>query len=344
MDIARFPARVGLGVRDVLHGDDAVAALDTSGCWAVVATFEGEVTAVRFSEWTDVATPPSAPRSWRLGSGEWTSSLTESAYLEAVREVRRRVAAGTVYQVNICRVLTHELDAASDLSALAERLAGGNPAPYAAHIHVAAAGLDLVSASPELFVSRDGDRVVSGPIKGTAAPGERMLDKDYAENVMITDLVRNDLSHVCRAGSVDVESLCALDEHPGLTHLTTHVAGRLREGKTWADILEATFPPGSVSGAPKSTALEAIADLEPVARGPYCGAVGWVDADSGTAELAVGIRTFWSDWQHGRRWLRFGTGAGITWGSDPQAEWAETELKARRLIGLASRDDEGRGR
>ena len=115
------------------------------------------------------------------------------------------------------------------------------------------------------------------------------------------------------------------------------VVKALRPDVRWADVLSATFPPGSVSGAPKSSALRAISDLEAAPRGPYCGAIGWVDADTGEAELAVGIRTFWADRDDtGQRWLRFGTGAGITWGSDPAQEWAETELKAARLIGLAS--------
>ncbi len=104
----------------------------------------------------------------------------------------------------------------------------------------------------------------------------------------------------------------------------------------WSRVLEATFPPGSVSGAPKSSALRLIAELEPTARGPYCGAVGWVDGDAGRAELAVGIRTFWWEDGHDGGVLRFGTGAGITWGSDPEREWDETELKADRLVGLAS--------
>jgi para-aminobenzoate synthetase component 1 len=164
-----------------------------------------------------------------------------------------------------------------------------------------------------------------------------MLPKDYSENVMIADLVRNDLSAVCRPGTVRVDALCAPEEHPGLTHLVTTVSGELRSGVGWAEIMSSTFPPGSVSGAPKSSALRAIADLETAPRGPYCGAIGWVDADSGEAELAVGIRTFWADRDDtGARWLRFGTGGGITWGSDPAQEWAETQLKAVRLIGLAS--------
>jgi para-aminobenzoate synthetase component 1 len=120
------------------------------------------------------------------------------------------------------------------------------------------------------------------------------------------------------------------------------VAGRLRPRVGWSEIFDATFPPGSVSGAPKSSALTTIRDLEPAPRGPYCGAIGWVDADRDEAELAVGIRTFWAARDvSGRRVLRFGTGAGITWGSDPAAEWAETELKAARLVGLASSSDNG---
>ena len=115
------------------------------------------------------------------------------------------------------------------------------------------------------------------------------------------------------------------------------MSGAQRPDTGWVEAFAATMPPGSVSGAPKSSALRAIAHLEPVARGPYCGAIGWVDADQGEAELAVGIRTFWAETgQEGGRWLRFGTGAGITWHSDPQREWEETELKATRLIALAS--------
>ncbi len=128
-------------------------------------------------------------------------------------------------------------------------------------------------------------------------------------------------------------------------HLVSDVSGTLRPGTTWRDLLDASFPPGSVSGAPKHTALQAIADLEPVPRGPYCGAVGWVDADHDEAGLAVGIRTFWAARDGaGRRVLRFGTGAGITWGSDAEGEWRETELKAARLVALATGGATGHAR
>ena len=160
---------------------------------------------------------------------------------------------------------------------------------------------------------------------------------------MITDLVRNDLSHVCRPGTVAVDALLEQQQHPGLVHLVSTVSGRLRDGVGWQQLLEAAGPPGSVSGAPKSSALQAIRDLEPVPRGPYCGGLGWVDAATGDGELAVGIRTFW--WSpEGGGVLRFGTGAGITWGSDPQGEWEETELKASRLVGLASAPSPGAAR
>ena len=323
-------------VADVLRGDEAVAALDTSGFWAVVATFEGDVTAVRFADVGPATTLPLVP-DWAPLDGAWLTSLDETAYVGAVEEVRRRIAAGEVYQANVCRVLEHPLADDADLDGLEAVLRVGNPAPYAARIRVTDAGIDLVSASPELYLRRDGRRLVSGPVKGTAPTLAQMLPKDVAENVMIVDLVRNDLSHVCEPGTVDVEQLCRPVTHPGLVHLESTVAGRLRDGATWREVLAASFPPGSVSGAPKSSALDVIHDLEPVPRGPYCGAIGWVDADRGEARLAVGIRTFWAQADaRGVRQLRFGAGAGITWGSDPAGEWQETELKAARLVALAS--------
>jgi para-aminobenzoate synthetase component 1 len=343
VDHARFPDRHARRVLDVCQGPDALEAMSREGFWAVVATYEGEVTAVRFAEVTQGTVPPPGEPAdcevpgWAGLGGRWHSSLERAAYLEAVQQVRERIADGEVYQVNICRVLSHELAVDVDLDALDVVVRQGNPAPHGARIRCRAAGLDVVSASPELFLRRRHGRLTSRPIKGTAPSPKLMLPKDRAENVMIVDLVRNDLSGVCEPGSVTVEGLCDLEVHPGLVHLVSTVGGQLRSGMTWAEILSATYPPGSVSGAPKSTALAAIRDLEVGPRGPYCGAIGWVDADRQEAELAVGIRTFWAETdEHGARWLRFGTGAGITWHSDPEQEWRETELKAVRLIGLAS--------
>ena len=321
------------GVSAVSHDADDL----TSGFWVVVITFEGHLTAVRMDEVSRGGERTPDAVTWQPLSGAWRTSLDRTAYVEGVAEIRRRIAAGTVYQVNLCRVMEHDLEEGARVGALGLRLAKGNPAPYAATIDLPEAGLEVVCASPEAYLVRHGDRVTSRPIKGTAPTADQLLPKDYSENVMIVDLVRHDLGHVSRPGTVEVDHLCRVEEHPGLVHLVSDVSGRLRAGTTWRDLLDASFPPGSVSGAPKHTALLAIADLEPVPRGPYCGAVGWIDADRGEAELAVGIRTFWAARDTaGRRVLRFGTGAGITWASDAEGEWQETELKAARLVALAS--------
>ncbi|PZG15005.1 chorismate-binding protein, partial [Nonomuraea aridisoli] len=268
---------------------------------------------------------------WRgPAPGQWRSSLDRAAYERGVRVIRDYIEQGEVYQANLCRVLSAPVPHDADPLALAARLAAGNPAPYAGVISIP--GLSVVSASPELYLSRDGDVIESRPIKGTGVTAADLLEKDYAENVMIVDLVRNDLGRVAAVGSVEVPALCAVEEHPGLVHLVSTVRARLAPGAGWPELFAATFPPGSVTGAPKSSALRIINELEPAPRGPYCGAVGWVDADRGTAALAVGIRTFWISGGE----IRFGTGAGITWGSDPGREWLETELKAARLIALAS--------
>jgi para-aminobenzoate synthetase component I len=329
--IAWFGGRLAVGCRDVT---DDPAALDSEGFWAAVVTFEGAMTFARFADVRPAPLPP-ASGPWPALSGDWRSSLDHAAYVAACRDVRQRIARGAVYQVNVCRVLDHDLGLDADTLALARLLQAGNPAPYAGFVRLPSRQIDVVSASPELFLGRRGSVVESAPIKGTAPTEDQLLAKDQDENVMIVDLVRNDLSQVCEPGTIEVPALLSVERHPGLVHLVSTVRGRLRTGAGWADLLAAAFPPGSVSGAPKSTALQAIQALEPVPRGPYCGAIGWVDADAREGALAVGIRTFWTD-ETDRRVLRFGTGAGITWGSDPELEWKETELKAARLVGLAS--------
>lgn len=222
----------------------------------------------------------------------------------------------------------------ADIDALTALLARGNPAPYAGTIRLPRHGVEIATASPELFLRRTGSVIESGPIKGTGRTEADLLDKDHAENVMIVDLVRNDLGRVCATGTVTVPDLCVVEKHPGLVHLVSTVRGELPADTGWPALLAAAFPPGSVTGAPKSSALKIIEALETAPRGPYCGGIGWVDADRTTAQLAVGIRTFWTDRDEGV--LRFGTGAGITWGSDPEGEWRETELKAARLLAVAS--------
>ncbi|MEU6224386.1 chorismate-binding protein [Streptomyces sp. NPDC047042] len=332
--LARFGGLVATGLLDVTSDP---AALDSTGFWAVCADYGGRLTCARFRDVRKEAVPaPGSGRAvWRgPNADDWTSSLDRAAYTAGVRRIREHIAAGEVYQANLCRVLSAPVAPDADVDALTSLLAHGNPAPFAGTIRLPAHGVEIATASPELFLRRAGRTVESGPIKGTGRTEADLLEKDYAENVMIVDLVRNDIGRVCTTGSVTVPELCVVEKHPGLVHLVSTVRGELGPGTGWPELLAAAFPPGSVTGAPKSSALRIIDALETAPRGPYCGGVGWVDADRGTGELAVGIRTFWIDRADGM--LRFGTGAGITWGSDPEAEWRETELKASRLLAIAS--------
>ncbi|RFU83807.1 anthranilate synthase component I family protein [Streptomyces triticagri] len=330
--LARFSGFVASDLRDVTSDP---AALDSEGFWAVSADFEGRLICARFGRVVADPAPQIVPGRWRGPAvGDWTSSLDREAYVAGVRSIRRHIEAGEVYQANLCRVLSAPVAPDADIDDLTALLAHGNPAPYAGTIRLPGHGVEIATASPELFLRRSGTVVESGPIKGTGRTEADLLDKDHAENVMIVDLVRNDMGRVCATGSITVPDLCAVEKHPGLVHLVSSVRGELADGVGWAELLAATFPPGSVTGAPKSSALRIIEALETAPRGPYCGGIGWVDADRARGELAVGIRTFWAD--RGQGLLRFGTGAGITWGSDPEREWRETELKASRLLAVAS--------
>jgi para-aminobenzoate synthetase component 1 len=335
---------------DLVDVTDDLRALDSAGFWAVVLPFEGPAVCARFATARPARPWPGAP--WRGPVADaWRTSLDGPAFEAGVRAIREAIAAGDVYQVNLTRRLSARLPQAdptgatsTDIAALGAALAVGNPAPFSAVVRLPDHGVAVASASPERFLSRRGDRIWSSPIKGTAATATGLTPKDRAENVMIVDLVRNDLGRVCTWGSIEVPALCVVEDHPGLVHLVSTVSGTLRPGIGWADAIEATFPPGSVTGAPKLAALSHIARLEPLPRGPYCGAIGWVDADRGEGDLNVAIRTFWID--DGE--LHLGTGGGITWDSSPADEWAETELKARRLLAVASApggpDSTGRAR
>jgi para-aminobenzoate synthetase component 1 len=324
--LAVVGGRLATGLRDVTSD---VSALDSHGFWAVVVTFEGEVTCARFDDVRPARPWPGRP--WHGPRADtWRTSLDRDAFCHGVEVIRDTIAAGDVYQVNLCRRLSAPAPRDADVAALGAALAVGNPAPYSAVVRVP--GVAVASASPERFLRRDGDVVESRPIKGTASTPDGFLPKDRAENVMIVDLVRNDLGRVAEYGSVEVPGLCETEEHPGLVHLVSTVTARLRPATTWGELLDATFPPGSVTGAPKLAALDVIRKLEPVDRGPYCGAVGWVDADRRRGDLNVAIRTFWLEGGE----LHLGTGGGITWGSSPDGEWEETELKARRLLSVVS--------
>jgi para-aminobenzoate synthetase component 1 len=224
---------------------------------------------------------------------------------------------------------------------LFRRLQAVSPAPFGAWLR--AGDLALASSSPERFLAVRGRRVETRPIKGTRPRGStpdedaalaaalRASDKDRAENVMIVDLLRNDLSKVCRDGSVGVPVLCGLERFATVWHLVSTVTGELRPGLGPLDLLRACFPGGSISGAPKLRAREIIAELEPVRRGPYCGALGWIGWD-GDMDTSIVIRTLAI---RGRDVVA-GVGGGVTAGSSPAAEWEETVVKARGLLAALS--------
>ena len=301
--------------------------VDQGGFWAALISFEGVRTFARFSK---VEEREFLQSQWEPIGTSWRSSLDRNSYINYVSRTREAISEGGVYQVNACRELSNKVeDGSLTLDGLFSKLLQENPAPYASYLNIP--GIEIASASPELFLSRSGSAIKTSPIKGTIRENETAFgEKDKAENLMIVDLIRNDLGRICKPGTVDVSELFRHEKHPGLVHLVSDVAGELNENTTWEQILSATTPPGSVSGAPKSAALSIIAEHEVAPRGPYCGALGWIQGDR--AELAVAIRTFWNT---GDEWLRFGTGAGITWGSQPAQEWEETQLKARNLISIA---------
>ncbi len=321
---------------DLVEVSDDPAVLDGTGRWMAAITFEGKAALARFATWEQRQPTPAEIGQWTaIDPGSWSSSLDQDQYMAAVEAVRGHISRGEVYQANICRTLRNRMDPGSDILALHSRLLAGNPAPHSGALRLPEQGIHIASASPELYLARAGNHVQSRPIKGTGITAGDLQAKDEAENVMIVDLVRNDLGRVCATGTVTVPGLLDVEEHPGLVHLVSTVAGELRPNTTWPQILAATFPPGSVTGAPKIAALDIIHGQEAGPRGPYCGAFGWVDADAGTAELAVAIRTFWREETASGPVLAFGTGAGITWDSDPRAEWRETVLKATRLLAVA---------
>ena len=267
----------------------------------------------------------------------WLESTTSRAeYENAVRRVIEAIRNGDVYQVNLSQRFSARTRAAP--LEIHHQLRRRSPAPYGAVVR--AGGGTIVSSSPERFLRVDPDGAIEArPVKGTRprdanpAVDRRLADelraseKDRAENLMIVDLLRNDLSRVCRPGSIRVPELFRLDSWATVHHLVSTVRGRLRPGVGAAEVLRATFPCGSVTGAPKIAAMEIIARQERVARGPYCGAIGYFGFGGGI-DLSVAIRILVA--AAGR--VSFHAGGGIVYDSDPAEEYSETLAKARGII------------
>ncbi len=265
------------------------------------------------------------------------SDIERAPYEGRVRRVIDYILAGDVYQANISQRFSATLPAGTDAFALYCALRRRNPAPFAAFIRHA--DVAILSASPERFLKLRGGHVETRPIKGTRPRGRTPAEdealarelaaseKDRAENLMIVDLLRNDLSRVCRDRSVDVPVLFGLESYATVHHLVSIVTGELAPGKTAIDLLRAAFPGGSITGAPKIRAMEIIAELEPTRRGPYCGSIGYIGFD-GAMDTSIVIRTMAILGQQ----LTFQVGGGIVADSDPAAEYEESLTKARALI------------
>jgi para-aminobenzoate synthetase component I len=272
------------------------------------------------------------------GQGNWgrlTSNFSPEAYREMVRRAVKYIADGDAFQINLAQRLLHPAE--MEPEPLYLRLRRRNPATFSAYFD--AGDVQILSASPERFLQVRQGRVEARPIKGTrqrmphaeanlfAASDLLESQKDRAENVMIVDLLRNDLSAVCDSDSVCVTALCQLESYEYVQHLVSVVEGTLRDGATVLDLVRAAFPGGSITGAPKVRAMEIIAELEPTARGAYCGSLGYVGFD-GSLDLNILIRTITAQ----RGWWQFPVGGGITSESDPQREYEETWHKAAGLL------------
>lgn len=266
---------------------------------------------------------------------ELKSNFTRQQYIRAVQRAREYIISGDIFQVNLSQ--RFEADLNVEPYELYRRLRSINPAPFAAYLGFEE--VQVVSASPERFLRLEGDAVETRPIKGTRPRGsnhgeDRALAaellasfKDRAENIMIVDLERNDLGRVCRFGSVKVTERVILETFPTVFHLTSTVVGKLKADKDCIDLLKATFPGGSVTGAPKVRAMEIIDELEPTRRSVYTGSIGYIGFN-GDMDLNIAIRTFIIKNNN----AYFQVGGGIVYDSDPEAEYRETLDKARALV------------
>ncbi len=283
--------------------------------------------------------PPDPP----VGETRIESNFTRPDYEAVIARTVEYILAGDIFQANISQRFRAELPQGLNTFVLYRRLRRRNAAPFAALLDYGETA--IVSASPERFLKVDGRKVETRPIKGTRARGPTPDDdsrlaaellaseKDRAENVMIVDLLRNDLSRVCRDHTVRTPELCVLESFATVHHLVSTVTGELVPEADAIDLLRATFPGGSITGAPKIRAMEIIAELEPTRRGPYCGSIGWLGFD-GAMDTSITIRTYCLK----GRTVTFQAGGGITADSDPTAEYEEALAKAKALI-AALRDD-----
>lgn len=348
--LERLPAPAVPGQRvpqSILHFYDVVLAYDhgDNRCWIVSTGWpeqdparRSERARRRSDEFAALLAGPKPPRNDSLSIvAAWDSNFSREGYIAAVQRVIDLILAGDVFQANIARRFSARLSTSFDPLAFYCRLRLLNPAPFAALLRYGK--LTIASSSPERFLKLHGQEVETRPIKGTisrsADPDEDRRraevlvasEKERAENTMIVDLLRNDLSRVCAAHSVKVPVLCGLESYASVHHLVSVVTGELAEDKDAIALLRASFPGGSITGAPKVRSMEIIAEIERVAREIYCGAIGFIGFN-GHMDTNIAIRTVTID----DKMAVFHAGSGVTAMSEPEAEYEETLAKARRIF------------
>jgi len=291
----------------------------------------------RLDEMLAALEKPPMPKAGFPPLGGWKSNFTQAAYHAAVEKVRTHILDGDIYQANISQCFTAKLPDGFSPFALYTALRTANPAPFAAYL--TCGDIIVASSSPELLLRKRGAEIETRPIKGTIARSEDEAEdrlrregllaseKDRAENIMIVDLLRNDLSRVSEAFSVEVPVLCGLESYAGIHHLVSAVTSRLSAGKDALDLIATAFPGGSITGAPKRRAMQIIAAVEQIPRGYYCGAIGYLGFD-GSIDLNIAIRT--AVLKDGEAQIQ--AGGGVTRLSDPEAEYEETFAKVKRLF------------
>lgn len=348
--LERLPAPAIPGQRlpqSVLHFYDVVISYDhrDDRCWIVSTGWpeqdparRAERASRRADEFAALLGGPKPSRNDSPGTaGVWHSNFSRQGYLAAVQRVIDLILAGDVFQANIAQRFSARLSTSFDPLAFYCMLRTLNPAPFAALLCYGK--LAIASSSPERFLKLNGRQVETRPIKGTIARSadckedqrrvEILLasEKDRAENIMIVDLLRNDLSRVCMPHSIEVPALCNLESYASVHHLVSIVTGELARDQDAVTLLRACFPGGSITGAPKVRSMEIIADVERVAREVYCGAIGFIGFN-GHMDTNIAIRTVMID----DGLAAFHAGGGITAMSDPQAEYEETLAKAQRIF------------
>ncbi|MCK1408269.1 aminodeoxychorismate synthase component I [Bradyrhizobium sp. 76] len=348
--LERLPAPAIPGQRlphSILHLYDVVVSYDhrNNRCWIVSTGWpeqdparRGERARRRADEFAALLANPKSPRIVLPGTaGAWNSNFSREAYITAVQRVIDLILAGDLFQANIAQRFTARLSTIFDPLTFYRQLRSLNPAPFGALLRYGK--LTIASSSPERFLKLDGTKVETRPIKGTIARSAdsnedqrranvlAASEKDRAENIMIVDLLRNDLSRVCTPHSVHVPALCDLESYASVHHLVSIVTGTLAGDEDAVTLLRACFPGGSITGAPKVRAMQIITEIERVAREVYCGAIGFIGFN-GQMDTNIAIRTVTID----DDMAVFHAGSGITAMSDPAAEYEETLAKAQRIF------------